>query len=757
MPARLGKGGKGRPQKSTTTPPDPVPPPIEPGPGTGTSVPFVVTAVGWLKRAHAFAQGQVPAGQGVVFAGVPTQNTILRTWPDGSAKHIKIKAYFSSTGTYLLALGTPATGTFTPTAPTITVEATPEGGAVKIATFSDTGYTHPWENGPLAKDTKQTLTFAGATGALSKVLVHVYLTSFRDGTHTVDFVYDNSQLDAAAGAVVATLVPKINGVAVATHTATVTAGSGTVTGSGFACFFSAAHGVTENQYIRATDGSGNQWFMKCWNASEYPADRFMATSQLNAAPNATWEKITFCLPWGSRGIERFAVSGHGAARCTQSLETFYQAQAMYRPHAALINHGYSQTMRIETPNVGGKTFAAADFGLLNYGIYAPQISLGGQRAELTVAPEWVMEWELYQTDALYDWMITHADLAAATGFHRTKATGACQTLADDPSFYYSNALPGQIPYGIIYSPELNGANGCAHQGGYFFIPYLVTGDRIYADEMAQHAMFGVVNHAAYLGARGGDKGWLFGLGNGPRSGAWTATKIAECLAFLPSEYAGILAEFTAIVANNNAREAYHLSIEPDTTVRSSVIAHEQLLVGNTTTIVNPPERGFLSDPNHGMQVYQQAYFVWASDYARRLGVTIFAGYRARLGASFVNILATTTQPRYWLNGFLFFGMPHMTTTLQLFADAQAMVDWNVAHNSQFWSVPTVDIAYAQYLRVILAVAARDGVAGASTWLTWLEGLSDGGHDYTYNWIQPGPWGLGLSNAALALGADEGYR
>ena len=240
--------------------------------------------------------------------------------------------------------------------------------------------------------------------------------------------------------------------------------------------------------------------------------------------------------------------------------------------------------------MGQKTFAPVDFDWFNFGIYKPFIALGGQRAELCIVPEWILEWQQFGTDALWDWMLLHADRAAESSFHLTKANGEPEMLSENPAFYYyGGCWLGKTEKGIIINPEL-GSNGMAHQGWYFYVPYAVTGDPFLLEELKHHAIFGVRNQPQYLNARGGGDGWLFGMANGPWPGAWAATKIAEALFLLPDDETAWRAEFERIVANNDTREQYYESLEPDTVIGHSIMGHERLLAGNTTEVVNPPDR-----------------------------------------------------------------------------------------------------------------------------------------------------------------------
>ena len=97
------------------------PDPVKPDDGE-ILAPYEIRRPGRVRCARVFPRGRVPAGSGVVFADVPTQNKVLWTWPDGSAKHVRITAYFETTGTVQLVTGEPASGSLTATAPSVTAD-----------------------------------------------------------------------------------------------------------------------------------------------------------------------------------------------------------------------------------------------------------------------------------------------------------------------------------------------------------------------------------------------------------------------------------------------------------------------------------------------------------------------------------------------------------------------------------------------------------------------------------------------------------
>lgn len=764
---RLGKGGKGRPRRST------------PSAALFAGATYTVTNTGWLVAAHAFPEGQVPSGQGVVFQGISTQNHVLRTWPDNSAKHVLLVANMASTGSKTLELGTATTGSFVATAPTLTVEATPEGLPTRTATFTDTTYANARFSGPLAKETRQCVTFTSATGSLAQVRVWFYLMSFNDGTHRCCYVLDNSIDHADSAAIPASVVFKANGSAVLTKTCTVTAGPGTLShgGGNHINMSTSAHGLSKWDYIRALDADGDPSYLKIWN--HYDADTVTGYNGFN--PNVglsgtSWSKVTFLLPWGARGVHRQNIGGHDQAQWNPDLETFFQAQLLYRVDPSFSDKTWSTTMTIANNDLFNKTMEAGDFNLYNYGIYAPNITNGGQRPELGILPEWVMQWTKAPSIALYDWMTILADRAAETSFHITKASdNSALKLSDDPDFYYGNGVQGSLAgnkswKGIIINPEAGSGKGPSHQGGYFFVPYLVTGDWFYQDELIHHAAFGVRSSGNDgVGARNDGEGILFGMINGLRSCAWAATKLAECVSILPSSESAWLTEFQAIIDRNNTYEDYLVGIEPDSTLGSTIAWNVRLRYGNTTELVSPAARTNLSHDgtvsgSYPDQMFQNAYLAIAADYCRRLGVGLLADYRVRIPAFWAGMINNTDIPKKMINGFQYYPMPWMTDGGPLLnhASFQACLDYNELKNpGGNWSSTPLFAGgadYSMYLRAILAIGSRDGVTGATTALNTLEAMTDANGNYTTQFQYTGDgFSLGLGNFAFAFSSSEGYR
>src|SRR5262249_25372273 len=75
----------------------------------------------------------------------------------------------------------------------------------------------------------------------------------------------------------------------------------------------------------------------------------------------------------------------------------------------------------------------------------------------------------------------------------------------------------------------------AHIPSIAYVPYLVTGDRYYADEMAFWANFSLLRtfQDSHYNARGGSKGYLHP--NETRGIAWCLRNLADAAAYLPDD------------------------------------------------------------------------------------------------------------------------------------------------------------------------------------------------------------------------------
>jgi len=108
----------------------------------------------------------------------------------------------------------------------------------------------------------------------------------------------------------------------------------------------------------------------------------------------------------------------------------------------------------------------------------------GGRPEIAPLPQWTAMYLISQDDRMREVMLAHADVAAAVPIHYRDESTVNQPLDLDRypkvATYLGTsqpALPAVINGITIWKPDT------AHQGSYTYVPYLITGDAFFLDEM----------------------------------------------------------------------------------------------------------------------------------------------------------------------------------------------------------------------------------------------------------------------------------
>jgi len=167
----------------------------------------------------------------------------------------------------------------------------------------------------------------------------------------------------------------------------------------------------------------------------------------------------------------------------------------------------------------------------------------GGRSEIAPVPRWTAMYLISQDDRARASMLANADAAASAPVHyRDEATDQPISVIKYPNIAvrYGSSSPS-VPSGgsSNWTPDI------AHQGSYAYIPYLVTGDAFYLDEMMFWAAWNIAaNDPAY---RQTSKGLL--MPEQVRGQAWGIRSIAEASFAAPDSHP-MNSYFDTILANN---------------------------------------------------------------------------------------------------------------------------------------------------------------------------------------------------------------
>ncbi len=169
----------------------------------------------------------------------------------------------------------------------------------------------------------------------------------------------------------------------------------------------------------------------------------------------------------------------------------------------------------------------------------------GGRDEIAPIPKWSAMYLLSFDDRAYTAMIANADGAATAHVHfRDMTTGLPVDVVSRPNIAVRNGTSSpsvpSTPSGSPWNADMS------HQGSYFFIPYVVTGDNFYLEEMTFWTAWNIA--AVDASGRGTSNGWLAPVEQ-LRGVAWGFRSLLECAYALPDGHAQ-KAYFTTIKNNN---------------------------------------------------------------------------------------------------------------------------------------------------------------------------------------------------------------
>jgi hypothetical protein len=157
----------------------------------------------------------------------------------------------------------------------------------------------------------------------------------------------------------------------------------------------------------------------------------------------------------------------------------------------------------------------------------------GGREDLAPYPDWTARYLVHQRPQQRQFVLAHGDLAGSWPMHLREPDGSLVSIDKRPGFWLDGrADPGNGPAGDLnalgpLTPDI------AHQPSLAYVPYLIAGDRYYADEMrfwANYDLIATWQDETY-NARGGSQGLL--KENEVRGIAWAVRNLADAAAFLP--------------------------------------------------------------------------------------------------------------------------------------------------------------------------------------------------------------------------------
>lgn len=353
------------------------------------------------------------------------------------------------------------------------------------------------------------------------------------------------------------------------------------------------------------------------------------------------------------------------------------------------------TLAAEASNLASKRAAQAPLGPMGNVFLQPMFGTTGGRADIGPLPRWTSLYLVTQDERARASMMANADAAAAVPIHhRDDSTGqpvnpvALPTL----SVYWNGATIPTSSDPTIWAPDT------AHQGSFTYVPYLLTGDRFYQDEMMFWASWNVISMPS--GYRSLEKALV--NRHQVRGQAWALRSLFEAYASLSDQHP-MKATFRTMLDNNLAyyRQTY---VNGTTVSPMGAIQH-------STTSTPPWQNDFVGTVVSLMAENNEPNARELLDWLSRFNV-------GRFVSDAEGFCAAKAPGYYWTNADS--SGAFLTNWAQLFAtNYPADVGKACSTLTVTEGYPTTGAGYAAYARGMLGAAANAGVAnGAAAYAKW---------------------------------------
>ena len=288
---------------------------------------------------------------------------------------------------------------------------------------------------------------------------------------------------------------------------------------------------------------------------------------------------------------------------------------------------YLPTLALPKRALTGSGVSGTGFDILAFGDLTVPMNAHSGRPELAPYPDWTAQYLVGGRADQRAYVLRHGELAGSWGVHIKEPDGQSFVSIDTHPYYWldrrwvDNRPTFDGPKNLMKGAAEPG--DVAHQPSLAFVPYLVTGDRFFADEMAYWANFCLIGSFASDDNRKGAQGLL--IGNEVRGIGWGLRKLGDAAAYLP-DASPMKAYLAAKVWNNLTYLDKYAA-----TYQSGPV---QTLFPNRR-----PEDGMPQyQPYMWISLWEQTYLAWAVDRVMQHGPVASFNF-ANAGAMIRNRIA----------------------------------------------------------------------------------------------------------------------
>jgi len=425
---------------------------------------------------HTLTPGWTSFGQAVPQGAAPsglqvgslfTQTDVKTRWPDGSIRFAVVTASVPAAGTYAISPAPLAGGAFTPALPSASV-ALAIGGTTYTAALPPVSASDMWLSGGLVYEGRSIVVPVSSSDGTAHPFLRVLFDTrvYNDGAGRLDVTVENV-LDKS--------------------------------------------GATTVTYNVAIVLNGQTVFAKN-SVQHYYLTR--------------WRKL-------------FTFGAAALAAITPDMTPFYAARAL-PPYLPLVAN------LVTAPS-------GANFDILQPGALVANMPDHGGRQELAPYPDWTARYLVHRDQTQRAFVLANGDLSGSWPVHVREAESAINagvgaerlvSLDQRPTIWYDSRAKNNgldfvhgSPMPIIeYGSTVPGPGQSplipdnAHQPSIAYVPYLLTGDRYYAEEMAFWANYAMLRTYPADGVRGSQGILAY---NEVRGYGWALRNIVDAAAYYP--------------------------------------------------------------------------------------------------------------------------------------------------------------------------------------------------------------------------------
>jgi hypothetical protein len=214
----------------------------------------------------------------------------------------------------------------------------------------------------------------------------------------------------------------------------------------------------------------------------------------------------------------FRTRGFDEAAVTPDFQPFVRARAVPQ---------YLPSVRSGSYRVAGD-----GFGVLKHGALSAYMGATGTRPEISPYPDWTAEFLVHRTSDQRDFVLKHGELAGSWAVHVTSDGSRPISLDERPDYWFDQRGSDKPANNLRGRPEAVDSSSQpdnAHQPSLAYVPYLVTGDRWFADEMRHWAAYCTLR--LWPGGGRGAEGLLWP--DEIRGRGWALRNMSDAAAYLP--------------------------------------------------------------------------------------------------------------------------------------------------------------------------------------------------------------------------------